>query len=414
MPSARGTKVTLLVGGNVLDVATGEASHRDIAIEDGVVVDASRAAGANKVDVGGRTVMFGLWDVHAHPASRMYDFTAAGYFESTAQHTVRAGGNLLQAVSMGITGIRTAAEGEGIDTAWRDAVLQGLWPGPRIKCAGPGIRTTGGHGTAWPRQYLHSDMIQVADGVTQMRVAVRTLAERGMDWVKVLLTGGLYSPHETVDSGQFLDDELEALMATARQRGLPVLAHCGSARLAEKFSNLGGRSVEHGYALDEASAKVLAKNGTWLTPTIGVTHDEEMMKTDGWPKHAVERALASAKRHAEAIRIAHAAGVKLATGADLNPIGPRLHAELRLLESIGLSRLDVLRAATTGSRELNGLGAETSPVPGAAADLVVLEGNPMDDMTTLQKPVGVMVAGRFVIDPRGGALSVPTPGSYAK
>ncbi len=315
---------------------------------------------------------------------------------------------------MGITGIRTAAEGEGIDTAWRDAVLQGRWPGPRIKCAGPGIRTTGGHGTAWPRQYLHSDMIQVADGVTQMRIAVRTLAERGMDWVKILLTGGLYSPHETVDSGQFLDDELEAIMATARQRGLPVLAHCGSARLAEKFSNLGGRSVEHGYALDEAAAKVMKKNGTFLTPTIGVTHDEELMKADGWPPHAIQRALASAKRHAESIRIAHAAGVKLATGADLNPIGPRLHAELRFLEGIGLSRLDVLRAATAGSRELNGLGSETSPTPGAAADLIVLAGNPLDDMTTLQRPVGAMVAGRLIMDPRGGVLSVPTPGSYAK
>ena len=406
--------VTVLVGGSVLDVATGDLARRDIAVENGVVVEASRSSGAERGDVGGRTIMFGLWDVHAHPASRMYDFTAAGYFESVAQHTVRAGGNLLQALSMGITGIRTAAEGEGIDTAWRDAVLQGRWPGPRIKCAGPGIRTTGGHGTAWPRQYLHSDMIQVADGVTQMRIAVRTLAERGMDWVKILLTGGLYSPHETVDSGQFLDDELEAIMATARQRGLPVLAHCGSARLAEKFSNLGGRSVEHGYALDEAAAKVMKKNGTFLTPTIGVTHDEELMKADGWPPHAIQRALASAKRHAESIRIAHAAGVKLATGADLNPIGPRLHAELRFLEGIGLSRLDVLRAATAGSRELNGLGSETSPTPGAAADLIVLAGNPLDDMTTLQRPVGAMVAGRLIMDPRGGVLSVPTPGSYAK
>lgn len=415
MPSTSGnTTATILAGGNVLDVATGEVTKRDIAVVGGVVVEASRASGGDKVDASGRTVMFGLWDVHAHPASRMYDFNAAGYFETVAQHTVRAGGNLLQAVSMGITGIRTAAEGEGIDTAWRDAVLQGRWPGPRIKCSGQAIRTTGGHGTAWPRQYLHSDMSQVADGVTQMRIAVRTLAERGADWVKILLTGGLYSPHETVDSGQFLDDELEAVMATAKQRGLPVLAHCGSARLAQKFSSLGGRSVEHGYALDEAAAKVMAKNGTWLTPTIGVTHDEQLMKQDGWPPHAVERALASAKRHAEAILIAHQAGVKLATGADLNPIGPRLHSELRLLEAIGLSRADVLRAATAGSRELNGLGAETSPTPGAAADLIVLEGNPMDDMATLQKPVGVMVAGRFVVDPRGGSLSVPNPGSYAK
>jgi len=202
-------------------------------------------------------------------------------------------------------------------------------------------------------------------------------------------------------------------MATARQRGLPVLAHCGNARLAERFSSLGGRSVEPGYALDEASARTLAKNGTWLTPTIGVTHDTEMMKADGWPEHAMERAIASASRHADAVRMCVDAGVQIATGADLNPIGPRLHAELRLLEQIGLSRLQVLHAASTGSRKLNGLGDETSPQSGSTADLIILDKNPLDDMSTLRRPAGVMTYGRFVIDPRTGGLPSPVPGPYS-
>jgi imidazolonepropionase-like amidohydrolase len=108
-----------------------------------------------------------------------------------------------------------------------------------------------------------------------------------------------------------------------------------------------------------------------------------------------------------------AAGVKIATGADLNPIGPRLHAELGLLEEIGIPRLAVLHAATASGRELNGLGKETSPQPGSAADLIVLEGNPLDDISHLRRPRGVIVYGRMVVDPRHGGLAAPTPGPYS-
>jgi imidazolonepropionase-like amidohydrolase len=203
------------------------------------------------------------------------------------------------------------------------------------------------------------------------------------------------------------------VMGTARERGLPVLAHCGNARLAERFVELGGRSVEHGYALDEKAAKALAAHDAWLVPTIGVTHDVEMMKADRWPEHAMQRAKASSRKHAEAVLACVEAGVKIATGADLNPIGPRLHAELALLEEIGIPRLAVLRAASTGGRELNGLGAETAPQPGTVADLILLEGNPLDDMALLRSPKGVVVHGRVVVDPRGGGLATPTPGAYS-
>lgn len=402
----------LLAGGHVLDVGTGDLVRRDLAITGGRVVDRFESGDEVRIDVDGLTIMFGLWDVHAHPGGLMYDPPAAGYFERASQHSVRAGANLVQAVTMGITGVRTAAEADGIDMAWRDAFAAGRWPGPRVMCSGPAIRTTGGHGTAYPREYVNSSPFLIADGPTQMRVAVRTLAEQGADWVKILLTGGLYSVHETVDSGQLSDDELGMVMATAKQRGLPVLAHCGNARLAERFVELGGRSVEHGYALDEKAAAVIAAKGAWLTPTIGVTHDVEMMKADGWPDHAMKRAIASAGKHAEAVRSCIAAGVKIATGADLNPIGPRLHAELRLLEQIGMSRLDVLRASTASSRELNGLGGETAPQPGSAADLILLAGSPLDDMSVLRHPRGVIANGRLVVDPRGGVLPVPTIPSY--
>lgn len=390
-------------GASLLDVTTGERRKRDLAVVDGRVVDPSDHADLDEVDAAGLTMCFGLWDCHAHPGGLMYDPLATGYFESVADRAVRAGSNLVQALRMGVTGVRALGDGSGVDLAWARAAAGGLATGPRLKAAGQALGTTGGHGTAYPRRYVEVEDRLVADGQVQMQRAVRLLAERGADWVKMVLTGGLFSEHEAIDGGQFTVEEFEAVMETAHQRELPVAAHCGSPRWAERFARAGGRSVEHGYAVDEAAAVAMAAAGTWLVPTIGVTHDTELMAETGWPVHAVTRAKETAPIHEQALRACLDAGVPIATGADLNPIGPRLHAELALLESLGMTRLQVLEAATVGGRRLNGLGNETVPQPGSVADLLLLDGDPLDDLDVLRRPVGVVVFGRMVVRPDGVA-----------
>jgi imidazolonepropionase-like amidohydrolase len=390
------TQDLVIRGGHVVDTATGDAGAADIGVSGGVVVPVDELDDPVAIDAGGRHVLFGLNDVHAHPGGLMYDLCGHGYFENLADRTVRAGENLLEAVSMGVTGVRAVGEAEGADVAWSRAFASGAFPGPRLSCAGPIIRTTGGHGTAFPREYLHVRPDLIGDGPDAMRSAVRHLGERGVDWIKICLTGGLFSAHESVDGGQLSVDELAAVMTTARERALPVAAHCGSARHAEEFACQGGRSVEHGYALDEASVKVMAEFGCFLVPTIGVTHDMDLIIGDGWPDHARIRAEETAPGHADAVRAAIEAGVKIACGADLNPIGPRLHAELRILESIGIDRRTVLHAATSGGRELLGLGASTRPAPGDAADLIVVDGDPLADLDVLRTPATVIVHGRTI------------------
>lgn len=389
----------LLRGGSVLDVGTGETARRDLGIRHGVVVPVSDLADPEPVDADGTIVCFGLWDCHAHPGSLMYDPSARSYFDRAAEWSVRAYENLVEAARMGVTGVRSMSEADAVDIAWRDAFRQGRAAGPRLSASGPAIRTTGGHGTAFPRRHLRVEAELVCDGPDEMTRAVRRLVEEGSDWVKVMLTGGLYSPRETVDGAQLDAAELGAVLAAAHDRGVPVAAHCGSAGWAIRFAELGGRSVEHGYMLDEAAAAAMAAAGTWLVPTIAVTHDEALMEADGWPSHARERALATAPAHADAVRACVSAGVKLALGADLNPIGPRLHEELRQLERIGLDRLTLLRAATAGGRELNGLGGATTPEPGSAADLVLLRSHPLDDLGVLAAPAGVVVFGRLLHRP---------------
>ncbi|MBM3678843.1 MAG: hypothetical protein FJW96_13340, partial [Actinobacteria bacterium] len=202
----------LLQGGSVLDVGTGETERRDLGVRDGVVVPPADLSAPQVVEADGLTVCFGLWDCHAHPGSLMYDPSAKGYFDGSAEWSVRAYANLVEAARMGITGVRTMSEADGVDIAWSRAFREGVVPGPRVSASGIAIRTTGGHGTAFPRRHLRVEAELVCDGEVEVTRAVRRLVEQGSDWVKVMLTGGLYSPNETVDGGQLTDEELVALV----------------------------------------------------------------------------------------------------------------------------------------------------------------------------------------------------------
>lgn len=379
-----------------LDTSSGEHSERNILVRGGVIADPSSEAADLTIDASGLTGMFGLWDCHAHVGGLMYDPDAQGYFEAPAARTIRAGVNLAQAARMGITGVRSVGECDDIDLALSRAHEAGVPPGLRLRGSGCALKTTGGHGVAYPREFVRMKGAMTVDGPSEVARAVRHQVSRGAHWIKASLTGGLYSEHETVDGGQFSDEEIEALMRTAHQRGIPVAAHCGGSEEAMRFSRLGGRSVEHGYALDEQAAASMAKASTWLVPTIGVTHDSSFISEDGWPSHAANRAAASIQRHREGLEACLEAGVRIAVGADLNPIGPRLHREMELLEEVGLDRLTVLHAATIGGRELNGLGPESLPEPGAAADIVLTEGSPLDDPKVLRDPALVMAFGRVL------------------
>ncbi|MYB44666.1 MAG: amidohydrolase family protein [Acidimicrobiia bacterium] len=378
-----------------LDTATAESQTRDLFIRDGIIL-ADDVRAARTVDGSDLHAMFGLWECHAHAGGLMYDPDASGYFEAAPDRTIRAGENFRQAAEMGITGVRCVDEPDDVDLAWGRAYAAGTTLGPRVTGAGRGIRTTGGHGTAFPRVYTQMGAELVVDGPDAMARAVRRQVERGAQWIKIMLTGGLYSPYESADEGQFTDAELETLMGVANQRHIPVAAHCGGSDPAIAFSELGGRSVEHGYMLDERAAAVMARNGTWLVATIGVTHDQEYIESEGWPEFAANRSRELMPVHAAALHACIDAGVQIAVGADLNPIGPRFHRELEMLERAGMDRRSVLHAASVGGRSLNGFGDCSTPDPGAVADLILVEENPMSSPETLREPVLVITHGRVV------------------
>ena len=384
-------------GASWLDTATAETAPADLLIADGVLqTDDGRQA--ELIEAEGMVAMYGMWDCHSHAGGMMYDPYAVGYFESVADRTIRAGENFLGAAAMGVTGVRCVDDADELDLSWSRAFAAGTTLGPRVHGAGRGIRTTGGHGTSYPRTHTQLEAEHIVDGPTDMARAVRSQVERGAHWIKIMLTGGLASPHETADACQFTEAELTALMEVANLRGIPVAAHCGGTQTAITFSKLGGRSVEHGYMLEPKAAEVMAEKGTWLVPTIGVTHDQEYIAEQRWPEHAANRARELITPHAAALHACIEAGVHIAVGADLNPIGPRFHRELELLESAGMDRRAVLHAATVGGRDLNGFGPASTPQPGSAADVILLASNPMDSLAVLREPALVIAHGRVIVD----------------
>jgi len=389
-----------LRGGMWLDTATGRRSREDLlVVGDRITADDGRDA--EELDLTGSTLLFGLWDCHVHPGEDLYGPDGGEFLETSPARTIRAGENLRAAVAAGITGVRCVDEADDIDLEYSRAVAAGRFAGPRVHGTGRALRATGGHGTFYPKVHAHVSSMHVIDGPVEAARAVREQVERGAHWIKVMLTGGLASRYEEVDQAQLTDEELAAVVGTAAQRGLPVAAHCGGAGPAMRFAALGGRSIEHGYALTEEAVAAMATHGTWLVPTIGVTHDPSFLADgDNWPDFSLARAEASRARHAESLAMARAAGVRIAVGADLNPIAERFHAELALLEEAGMPRLEVLHAATVGGRAMNGLGEVSTPQPGAVADLVGVRGDPMEDLSVLADPALVVVGGAVRVSTR--------------
>ncbi|MFP4233328.1 MAG: amidohydrolase family protein [Nitriliruptoraceae bacterium] len=389
-----------LRGGMWLDTATGEREPADLLVVGGrLVADDGREA--SESDLTGCTVLYGPWDCHVHPGEDLYGPDGGEFLETSPARTIRAGENLRAAVAAGITGVRCVDEADDIDLEYAQAIEAGRFAGPRVRGTGRALRATGGHGTFYPKVHAHVRSMHVIDGPVAASRAVREQVERGAHWIKVMLTGGLASRYEEVDQAQLTDEELAAVVTTAAQRGLPVAAHCGGAGPAIRFAQLGGRSIEHGYALTEEAVAAMAAHGTWLVPTIGVTHDPSFLaEGDNWPDFSLERAEASRARHAESLAMARAAGVRLAVGADLNPIAERFHAELALLEEAGMPRREVLHAATVGGRAMNGFQDASAPEPGAVADLVAVEGDPMADPRVLAEPALVLVGGAVRVSRR--------------
>jgi imidazolonepropionase-like amidohydrolase len=363
-------------------------------------------AGARVIDLGERTLLPGLIDVHTHVLLQG-DATSAEYDEQIlkeypAHRVARAVRALKIALEHGFTGIRDL-ETEGAsygDVALRDAVNEGVIPGPRIVTVGPGLSTTG----SYPITHFRPDWsfptgVDICDGADGCRRAVRKQFSYGTDWVKIYSnTGGLHVTSDGyIDSPpNWTKEEIAAVVSEAHGRGRKVAAHATSDTGVRIAVEAGVDSIEHGQSIRPEMAREMARKRIFMCPTLTVgAYVAEPRARAGAPIWAE-----MPKIQAKSVENCRKAGVKIAFGTDaggfpwieINQAQEFSH-EIRL----GMSPIEAIRSATTVAAELLGWAGKAGSVePGAWADLAAVAGDPLSDPTVLTRIDWVMKGGEVV------------------
>ncbi|MCL4737495.1 MAG: amidohydrolase family protein [Burkholderiaceae bacterium] len=368
---------------------------------------------ARVIDAGGRAVLPGLIDAHVHVAATSHDL--AGLALQPASLIAAQSSQLLRAMlRRGFTTVRDAG---GADHGLREAVAQGLFEGPRLAIAGQPVSQTGGHADMRPRG-VRGPMFcacaglglvgAIADGVGEVRRAVREQVRQGADHIKIMAGGGVASPTDPLEGTQFSIEELRAAVEEAEAAGLYALAHAYSPRAVTRAVQAGVRSIEHGNLIDEATAREMKRCGAYLVPTLATyaaLADEGQRL--GWSPAMLAKLQQVADRGVQAVRIAHAEGVPIAFGTDLlGHMHARQNTEFAL-RAPALPPLELLQGATAVAARLMGRERELGLVaPGALADLLIVDGDPSATLDMLVAPeTGIrllMQGGRVVVDLLGG------------
>jgi len=388
--------VTILRNASVLDPELGELAEGQ-----SVVIDGSRIADvgpglagpddAAVFDVAGRTVMPGLIDAHTHPAVVDMDLFAMAEWPPSYV-AARAGRALEGMLGRGFTTIRDVGGG---DFGLARAVEEGYFTGPRIRFGGKQLSQTGGAGD-WraPSRRVYDDNYYspaigvICDGVPEVRRAVREEVRRGAHHIKVYLSGAVDSPSDRVDSTQFSLEELRAIVEEATAANIYVAGHAYTSRAINRGLECGVRSIEHGNLMDSSSIPLFKEHGAFYVPTI-VTYQTLAQKSrDGLLPADIAAKLEDVIDGAiGALEMAHAAGIPIVYGTDL--FADMHDQQLRefLIRAEVQPPADLIRSATTTAAQLLRLVGDVGVVaPGALADLLVIDGNPLEDIRVLTTP----------------------------
>ena len=380
-----------------------------VVVEDGFIVSVTpgdlQVDDAQVFDLAGRTLMPGLIDAHVHVTATIPDFFKLSMLPQSLV-TAQSKDVLLGMLDRGFTTVRDAG---GADAGLVEAVESGIFAGPRLFIAGRALTQTGGHGDTRPAFFQNVGCAccgavgilgHIADGVGEVRRAAREEIRNGAHQIKVMAGGGISSPNDPLEGTQYSIEELTAIVQEATAARTYVMAHAYSPEAITRAVHCGVRSIEHGNLLDEASAQAMAAAGTFLVPTLA-TYAAISANADrlGWSKAMQEKTDRVKTQGVEALRIARAAGVKIGLGTDLLGDMHTSQSDEFTLRLPAMPADEIIWSATAVNAELIGRqGRLGAIVADAHADLLVIDGNPLEDITLLQQrarmPV-VMKGGRF-------------------
>ncbi len=393
----------LIVGdGNVIESPA-------VLIRGGRIVEVGPAArvtvprGAKVIDLGGLTLLPGLIDTHTHLTSIDSDGGDLAAITETAAHSgIYATVNAKKTLEAGFTIVREAGAADYADVAAKQAIAKGIIPGPRVYASGPALGITGGHAdvNGYSPNVSLPGTGEIVDGVDAVRTSVRRHAKYGADHIKIVATGGILSQGDAATASQFSDAELVEAVAEARRLGRRVMAHAHGGDGLTAAVNAGVASIDHGSLVSDAQAALMKQKGTFLVPTLIIL--EEIVRDaekKGYPAYAVQKARAIAGERRVRLRAAFQAGVKFAFGTDAtSDIHGRNAEEFRyMVEILGATPMQAIQSATINAATLIGIEADAGSVArGKWADLVAVEGNPLDDVRRLEKVSFVMKGGVVV------------------
>ncbi len=386
---------TLIRNGLLFDSRAGVlAGERDILVDGGRIREVDgcgtiRSTGARVIDLRGRTVMPGLCDAHVHVMAGSADLAALDGWSPYYQ-AAKAGQIMAGMLKRGFTTVRDTGGG---DWGLQLAVEHGLIAGPRLIQGGPVLSPTGGHADFRGPGASGVDpcacctgLGRIVDGVPEMLRACRDAIRRHAGHIKLVISGGVSSEHDPITAMQFSADEIRAAVEEAESAEIYVTAHGHPARAIKRALKLGVRCIEHGTMLDRDCIDLFLEKDAWLVPTMSILEClHERGPEAGLPQRSMEKLAAVRPTAMASMEMAYRAGVKLAYGTDLLGI---LHdeqsREFRIRAEV-MAPSDILQQATINAARLfNREGELGELVPGARADILAIDGNPLDDLTLLE------------------------------
>ena len=403
--AAQAETYAVQAGRLIVDAAKPALGPSTVIVENGRIAriepGSTAPAGATVVDMRGRTVLPGLIDAHVHltgdPGTPFWHDAV----DSNEKAAVIGVKNALLTARAGFTTVRDLGAIGLSSFALRDAIREGIVPGPRIIASGGALSIIGGHGDVSgfrPEVNKALDPGGTCTGADQCAQRVREWAKLGSDVIKITSTGGVLSQQGRGLEGHFEPAEIRAIVTTAHRLGLKVASHAHGARGIEDAARAGVDSIEHGTFADGPAVQAMKASGSWYVPTLmAFTGLRDRIGKNIYTPVVEAKARQALALWGTGLTAAHRAGVRIAFGTDAGVFEHgRNGEEAELMVRLGgMSPREVLVSATSGAAELLGIADQVGTLePGKAADLIAVDGDPLSDATALTRVGYVMTRGK--------------------
>jgi len=389
--------------GRLIDTKSGTTINNAIILIEGEKITAAGAglaipADAEVIDLSNKTVLPGLIDCHTHVTGQPENFYEDLFRKSPIDTAVTAHIYARRTLEAGFTTIRDVGASEYIDIALRNAINAGKIAGPRMLVATLALSATGGHGdlNGFSPYLKFNSLDRVVDGVDELRKQIRTNIKYGADVIKVLATAGVLSEEESVGAPQYSQEELNAIVEEAKMWGRKVAAHAHGTEGIKRAIRAGVASIEHGSFIDEEGIRMMKERGTYLVADI---YNDDYILAEysrlGYPDKIIEKERMVGRTQRENFQKAAKAGVKIAYGTDAGVYPHGWNGkQFAHMVKWGLTPMQAIQAATTSAADLLGWNDKVGVIsPGAFADIIAVDGDPLKDVTELERVKFVMKGG---------------------